>query len=198
MDPCRAVNGRNCTDKSDGSGVLCVSGTFVLANAVIGVQLAVEGLGVLDSARIEFALFILLQEGTTLCGEKAALAPGIAGVYGQVPEDVFSSLTSPANYVFLDSLKGSPMNDAAISGPPARVSLRQAINRIRTRRRITRETAKAEVAVPQRWWPAESRQGPVLAQYTLRCGLCTGLASHENDNVGIPELSSPFCPDFSY
>jgi hypothetical protein len=90
------------------------------------------------------------------------------------------------------------MNDTAVSGPPARVSLRQVINRIRTRRRITRETAKAEVAVPQRWWPAESRQEPVLAQYTLRCGLGTGLASHENDNVGIPELSSPFCPDFSY
>jgi len=100
---------------------------------------------------MEFALFILLQEGTTLCGEKAALAPGIAGVYGQVPEDVFSSLTSPANYVFVDSLKRPPMNDTAVSGPPARVSLRQAINRIRTRRRITRETAKAEVAVPQLW-----------------------------------------------
>jgi len=90
------------------------------------------------------------------------------------------------------------MNDAAVSGPPARVSLRQVINRIRTRRRITRETAKAEAAVPQPWWPAESRQEPVLAQYTLRCGLGTGLASHENDNVDIPELSSPFCPDFSY
>jgi hypothetical protein len=82
LDPCRAVNGRNCTDKSGGSSVLGVSGIFVLANAIIGVQLAVEGLGVLDSARIEFALFILLQEGTTLCGEKAALVPGIAGVYG--------------------------------------------------------------------------------------------------------------------
>lgn len=90
------------------------------------------------------------------------------------------------------------MNDAAVSGPPTCVSLRQAINRIRTRCRITRETAKAEVPVAQRWVPAESRQGPVLAQYTLRCGLGTGLASHENDNVGIPELSSPFCPDFSY
>jgi len=82
LDPCRAVNGRNRADKSDGSGVLCLSGTFVLANAIIGVQLAVERLGVLDSARIEFALFILLQEGAALCGEKAALAPGIAGVYG--------------------------------------------------------------------------------------------------------------------
>jgi len=90
------------------------------------------------------------------------------------------------------------MNDAAVTGSPTRVCLRQVINRIRMRCRITRETAKAEVAVPQQWWPAEPRQGPVLAQYTLRCGLGTGLASHENDNVGIPELSSPFCPDFSY
>jgi hypothetical protein len=61
---------------------LGVSGIFVLANAIIRVQLAVEGLGVLDSARIKFALFILLQEGATLCGEKAALDLGIAGVYG--------------------------------------------------------------------------------------------------------------------
>ena len=59
-----------------------VNGIVVLANAIIGVQSAVEGLGFLDSARIEFALFVLLQEGTTLCGEKAALASGIAGVNG--------------------------------------------------------------------------------------------------------------------
>jgi hypothetical protein len=78
----RAVNGRNCTDRLDGPSVIGVIGILVLANAIIRVQLAVEGLGVLDSARIEFALFILLQEGATLCGEKAALAPGIAGVYG--------------------------------------------------------------------------------------------------------------------
>ena len=98
----------------------------------------------------------------------------------------------------MDSLKGSPVNDAAITGASAGVFRGQLFNRIKMRRRITRETAKAEVPVPQPWWPAESRQGPVLAQYTLRCGLGTGLASHENDNVGIPELSSLFCPDFSY
>ncbi len=82
MDPCRVVNGRNCVRRLDGSSVLGGSGIFVLANAIIRVKLAVKGLGVLDSARIEFALFILLQEGATLCGEKAALAPGITGVYG--------------------------------------------------------------------------------------------------------------------
>jgi hypothetical protein len=82
LDPCRAVNGRNCAHRLDDPSLLGVSGVFVLANAIIRVQLAVEGLGVLDSARIEFALFVLLQEGATLCGEKAALAPGIAGVYG--------------------------------------------------------------------------------------------------------------------
>ena len=90
------------------------------------------------------------------------------------------------------------MNDAAVTGPPARVLRGQFYNRIEMNRRITRETAKTEATVPRSWWPAEQqRQGPVLAQYTLRCGLGTGLASRENDSVGIPEPSSLFCPDFS-
>jgi hypothetical protein len=97
----------------------------------------------------------------------------------------------------VDGLEGSPVNDAAVTGASAGVFRGQLFNRIEMRRRITEETAKAEAPVPQLQWPAESRQGPVLALYTLRCGLGTGLASHGNDNVGIPELSSPFCPDFS-
>ena len=89
------------------------------------------------------------------------------------------------------------MNDTAVSGPPTRMSPRQVANRIDPRRGMLRATAKVEAAVPQSWWPAGSRQGPVRGQYTLRYGLGTGLASRGNDNVGIPELSSPFCPDFS-
>ena len=173
------------------------AGVFVFANTIIRVLSAVEGLGFLDSARIEFPLFVLLQEGATLCGEKTALALRIAGVDRQVAEDVFSSLTSPANYVFVDGLKGAPVYDAAVTGASARVFRGQFYNRIEMNRRITRETAKTEATVPRSSWPAEQRQGPVLAQYTLRCGLGTGLASRGNDNVGIPELSSPFCPDFS-
>jgi len=87
-------------------------------------------------------LFVPLQEGTALCGEKAALALRIAGVDGQVPEDVFSSLTSPTNYVFVDGLEGSPVNDAAITGTSTGVFRGQLFNRIKMRRRITRETAK--------------------------------------------------------
>jgi hypothetical protein len=59
-----------------------VSGILALANAIIGIQLAVERFGVLDSARIEFSFFVLLQEGTTTCGEEASLVVGIAGVNG--------------------------------------------------------------------------------------------------------------------
>jgi hypothetical protein len=201
LDPCRALRRCKSTEKSRTSSLLALGRIFVFTNAIIGVQPAVEGFGVLDSAGIERSLFVPLQERTTLCGEKAALALRIAGVDGQVPEDVFSSLTSPANYVFVDGLEGSPVNDAAITGASAGVFRGQLFNRIEMRRRITKGTAKAEAAVPQPRWPAESRQGPVLAQCTSRCGLGTGLASHGNDNVGIPELSSPcpdfFCPDFS-
>ena len=129
--------------------MLAFGGIFVFTNAIIGVQPAVEGFGVLDSAGIEASLIFPLQEGTALCGEKAALALGIAGVNGQVPEDVFSSLTSPANYVFVDGLEGSPVNDAAVTGASAGVFRGQLFNRIEMRRPITKETAKAEAPVPQ-------------------------------------------------
>jgi hypothetical protein len=110
--------------------MLALGGIFVFTNAIIGVQPAVEGFGVLNSARIELSLFVPLQEGTTLCGEKAALALGVAGVDGYVPEDVFSSLTSPANQVFVDGLEGPPVNDAAVTGASAGVFRGQLFNRI--------------------------------------------------------------------
>jgi hypothetical protein len=71
-----------CTEEFRTSNVLALGGIFVLTNAIIGVQAAVEGFGVLDSAGIEWPLFIPLQEGTALCGEKTALALRVAGVDG--------------------------------------------------------------------------------------------------------------------
>ena len=62
--------------------MLAFGGIFVFTNAIIGVQPAVEGFGILDSTGIERSLFVPLQEGTALCGEKAALALGVAGVDG--------------------------------------------------------------------------------------------------------------------
>jgi hypothetical protein len=40
------------------------------------------------------------------------------------------------------------MNDTAVSGPSADVFSRQGVNRIGSRRRIIRGTAKVEAAVP--------------------------------------------------
>jgi hypothetical protein len=139
-------------------------------------------------------LLVLLQERTTIRGEKAAQSMWVARINRQVSENIFSSLASPANYVFVRSLKRSPMNDTAVSGSPTRMFPRQVANRIDPRGRMLKGTAKVEAAVPQSWWPAGSRQGPVRGQYTLRCGLGTDPVSHENGNVDIPELSSPFCP----
>jgi hypothetical protein len=71
-----------CTEKFRASSVLALGGIFVFTNAIIGVQPAVEGFGVLNSAGIEWSWFVPLQEGATLCGEKAALALRVAGVDG--------------------------------------------------------------------------------------------------------------------
>jgi hypothetical protein len=113
--------------RPDASGV---SGIFVLANPVIGVEPAIEGLGVLDSAGIEFSHVVLLQEGAALVGEIPALALGITGVNRQMSKNVVSSLASPANDVFVNGFKGAPVDHAALSGTPACVSPRQDVNRI--------------------------------------------------------------------
>jgi hypothetical protein len=143
-----AVSGSCCTGKPSSSCVSAVAGIVTFTNAVVRVELTVERFGVLDHARIESALLVLLQERASLRGEKTAQTLGIAGINGQISEDVSSSLTSPANYVFVYGLKGSPMNDTAVSGPSAGMFPRQGVNRIGSRRRIIRGTAKVEVAVP--------------------------------------------------
>ena len=82
LDPCRTPKRCKCTEKFRTSNVLAFGGIFVFTNAIIGVQSAVEGFGVLDSAGIEWSLFVPLQEGATLSREKATLALRVAGVDG--------------------------------------------------------------------------------------------------------------------
>jgi hypothetical protein len=66
----------------------------------------------------------------------------------------------------------------------------------RARCRITKQIETVEAPALAPWQAAELRLELVRGRYILRCVLGTDLASHENDNVGIPELSSPFCSDF--
>jgi hypothetical protein len=51
--------------------LLGLGGLFVLTEAIIGVGFAVERLGLMNGARIEFTLFAFVQERATSRGEKA-------------------------------------------------------------------------------------------------------------------------------
>ena len=53
---------------------------FVLTEAIIRVEFAVERLGVVNGARIEFALSVFAQERATSGSEKATQIVGVARV----------------------------------------------------------------------------------------------------------------------
>jgi hypothetical protein len=53
LDPCKVLKRCKSTEKLRTSSVLAFDGIFVFTNAIIGVQPAVEGFGVLNSAGIE-------------------------------------------------------------------------------------------------------------------------------------------------
>jgi predicted ThiF/HesA family dinucleotide-utilizing enzyme len=52
----------------------------VLTEAIIRVEFAIERLGVVNGARIEFALVVFAQEGATSGSEKATQIVGVARV----------------------------------------------------------------------------------------------------------------------
>ena len=53
---------------------------FVLTEAIIRVEFAVERFGVVNGARIDFALVVFAQEGATSGSEKATQIVGVARV----------------------------------------------------------------------------------------------------------------------
>jgi len=57
---CTAINGQRRVGKSSGYNALDFAGLFPFTDAVVRVDLAVERLRVMNSTRIEFALFFLL------------------------------------------------------------------------------------------------------------------------------------------
>jgi hypothetical protein len=66
---CTAINDHRRAGKPSGYNALDFAGLFPFTDAVVGVDLAVERLRVMNGTRIESALFFLLQERTTLRDE---------------------------------------------------------------------------------------------------------------------------------
>ena len=74
------VNQAQVRWQTSGSSTLDFGGLFAFADAVVRVYLTVERLRIMNSARMEFAPFFLLQERTTFRGEQSAQTAGVAGI----------------------------------------------------------------------------------------------------------------------